>query len=713
MPDCPILNDPLMLKNLETVHPVIKSEIFVFTQFSPSAWRNVTFLGGSLYALQRMLTLASLPEKGVRMSTHTKEEKNNKTGKTHKGVFVVVFLLFISLRAQVSPSYAYSGEEPYLYQTTPEIPPSTLVQIASTYAPVLWFYKDSLKEEPFTLIEADYFLTVSQKDSSGNYKLMQDGFSGAKHLQDDYKGMRNPVYVHLTTDTYNGTPYIAIQYWFHYLYNYGNTLSALNFDHEGEWEMIEVILQYDESLLRGTSFPEPALIAYSRHSGGETHAWENEWVEKGEGFHPVAYIAYGTHAAYFKDLGWNEDLNKGFSLTYTDMTFIPLQNEEWLHLSGRWGGNENSPLGPLFQEDKWGSPVGWAMRYMENYLLHLEHPAHLLITNEEGQRIGFLNGEFVNEIQDAYSVVTEGHEYYYLPQGDYSVEISGAERGSDFDAFVNREGRMTQISYVVSHITRAYTEVGTHAREYALRMDRDGDGKIDLTVNLDVEYKRAYVVPLLLVGLAFFVFAAYRRHEVSKPSARLRMARYALKALTVLFLLLWLCAVFADFMWEYEVEFLQMTIAFFLFAQIASVFKEEYSRGRTVQEFFTTGGWSLLGVWLVFKVLKWVGWFGAMEVGIDIDRFLVPGVAFLLLGYTIVVARYLAGWGVQRLLLAVGCLSLLVWGGMKVLFIYTGYADYVLGVGIAAFGMGVIVGLRRSASKKEERDVSNQQQERL
>lgn len=363
----------------------------------------------------------------------------------------------------------------YILHTT-TMSQESMIHMAKIYAPILWFYKDRLWKEPFTLIEADYFINCSTL-VDGNYHLCQNDYSGAQTLQNQYDGAKNPVYIRITTDEYQEEHYIVIQYWFHYLYNYTGSFSALNMDHQGEWEMIEVILTYSPDILKGTDYPEPYMVAYSRHYTGEAHFWNSKSVEKEltNGYHPVAYIAYGTHAAYFKDLGWNEDLNKGISVSYDDMTFFCIENTEWFSFSGRWGCHQNSPLGPQLQGDKWSHPVEWAKTHMDAYQFHLGDSGYLTLTNDENQKIGMVNGEYINEIKGAYAVFKDNHTYYYVPKDEYTIEIAPRTEQIDFDIITFENGEKVHISYddeKVTHIINKCAEISNninflkiHARE--------------------------------------------------------------------------------------------------------------------------------------------------------------------------------------------------------------------------------------------------------
>lgn len=89
--------------------------------------------------------------------------------------------------------------------------------------------------------------------------------------------------------------YISIQYWMAYFFDdWANV-------HEMDWEMVSVILK------KQGDGEEPVGCIYNAHLGSFRKRWKD--VKKADkdmnvdnkGFHPVAYIANGSHAAYFED----------------------------------------------------------------------------------------------------------------------------------------------------------------------------------------------------------------------------------------------------------------------------------------------------------------------------------------------------------------------------------------------------------------------------
>jgi protease PrsW len=167
--------------------------------------------------------------------------------------------------------------------------------------------------------------------------------------------------------------YIAIQYWLFYFYN-----DWFN-KHEGDWEMVEVILSADE---------RPTWVIYSQHHGGVRRSWATTPLE--DISHPVVYVARGSHANYFvgnevfpftKDIG-NRQLvltdRTGISRrVIPQVTLIPTRAElmanpaswpgaEWLLFRGRWGetavyGDSNGPYGPADKGLQWEDPISWGL----------------------------------------------------------------------------------------------------------------------------------------------------------------------------------------------------------------------------------------------------------------------------------------------------------------------------------------------------------------
>jgi hypothetical protein len=87
---------------------------------------------------------------------------------------------------------------------------------------------------------------------------------------------------------------IVLQYW---LFYYDNPLllpptpvGTFWQSHEGDWELVNVVLGTDE---------QPLEAAYSQHCSGQRKPWAEVEKRPAGSTHPVSYVALGSHANYF------------------------------------------------------------------------------------------------------------------------------------------------------------------------------------------------------------------------------------------------------------------------------------------------------------------------------------------------------------------------------------------------------------------------------
>lgn len=266
---------------------------------------------------------------------------------------------------------------------------SEMEELAEKYAPTLHFHSG----EELYPVDVEYFISNSNLNESvggtgvlissnptasslGDYSSTSRSFYldnrlgtiNDRRIIDEYKKseatLGYTVYSHVTANASR----IAIQYWFFYVFNEGTYNS-----HEGDWEMIEVILDTDLN---------PVSVAYSQHEQGQKATWSQ--VEK-DGDSPAAYVAKGSHANYFRSyqgkMGAAQDLvdGNGKVLRPGDYELKVLgekgagehsASQNWIDYSGRWGdwGDQTSealgqrgPLGPGYRMDgeMWAG-LSWA-----------------------------------------------------------------------------------------------------------------------------------------------------------------------------------------------------------------------------------------------------------------------------------------------------------------------------------------------------------------
>ncbi|NLE45423.1 MAG: PrsW family intramembrane metalloprotease [Chloroflexi bacterium] len=243
----------------------------------------------------------------------------------------------------------------------------------------LWFDVNVLLSlDPLDLWQIDtdptFFLDVWYGDDGRsaftNYTSHQTYYQ--QTLSPHAGGPPPTVYARVVRDEPFGT--ITVQYWALYFYN-----DWFN-KHEGDWEMVQVILRGDE---------HPEWVIFSQHHGGTRRPWRSVSVE--DDTHPVVYVAKGSHANYFiGDETYPNGLNVGTrrveimdrtgsaDRTMPDVILLvdretylvepdAWPGSEWISFGGRWGetapqADFGGPLGPADKGLQWDSPYEWAMR---------------------------------------------------------------------------------------------------------------------------------------------------------------------------------------------------------------------------------------------------------------------------------------------------------------------------------------------------------------
>jgi hypothetical protein len=127
----------------------------------------------------------------------------------------------------------------------------------------------------------------------------------------------------------------------------------------------------------------------------------------------------------------------------------------------------------------------------------------MLITNMAGQRLGFIEGEFVQDIPNSY-VQEYGEEEFYVIEGadQYTVEISGTGDGIFDFICASRLWNVTEIlkyrGVPVNALTRAVLLPGS---DLSLNVDADDDGTTDFFVfPVSIELSSPQPIKPLQVG---------------------------------------------------------------------------------------------------------------------------------------------------------------------------------------------------------------------
>lgn len=181
-------------------------------------------------------------------------------------------------------------------------------------------------------------------------------------------GIEPTLYAHVATDP-DHPDTLAVQYWFFYTYNDWND------KHEGDWEMVQVVLP--ASTVPEALGIQPVSVAYAQHEGSQVMAWDDPSLAK-VGDRPVVYPGQGSHAAYYAQRRWfGKSSAAGFGCDNTTPPGLevrprivllpsgppPTSGEfAWLSYRGHWGQQEasfnNGPTGPVTKA-QWDAPITW------------------------------------------------------------------------------------------------------------------------------------------------------------------------------------------------------------------------------------------------------------------------------------------------------------------------------------------------------------------
>ncbi len=266
------------------------------------------------------------------------------------------------------------------------IPDSTESSLAERYAPVLRLaprevffpvaIQYALNNSELKLQEGGASIVIQASPTVESISAFRDPDSGYfldnlhgsvddQGIKENFRSAKESMVPTVYARVTGHLSYTVVQYWFYYPFNDG----PLN-SHEGDWEMVQVLLEGEE----------PVSAAYSQHFSGQKAAWRQVLLRKG---HPVVYVARGSHANYFRAyqgvLGvQNDDVSGlGPTLEPDDYQLVLLgeldshpADQRWLLFSGRWGEwgeaqdqlmGRRGPSGPGQgeNEEKWESPVTW------------------------------------------------------------------------------------------------------------------------------------------------------------------------------------------------------------------------------------------------------------------------------------------------------------------------------------------------------------------
>lgn len=219
----------------------------------------------------------------------------------------------------------------------------------------------------------------------------------------------------------------VIQYWLYYYYNsWGRQGGFPGSLHEGDWEMVQVVLDGNN---------QPRYAAYAQHgelplyNGGSKKLWKD--VEKKDSNHPIVYPARGSHAGYFRsgkyllNLDVTADESKSFLFPQPAVHLLASESANpWVNYAGLWGqpgkpgGFQDGPTSPGRKGTKWDDPYAWSEKDLDwdeeaehhkgKARAFIDAPCNVGVQNvQTGQSFGWQFNEFVSGIDGGEYIVNE------------------------------------------------------------------------------------------------------------------------------------------------------------------------------------------------------------------------------------------------------------------------------------------------------------------
>lgn len=227
--------------------------------------------------------------------------------------------------------------------------------------------------------------------------------------------------------------HIVVQYWLFYYYNsWGlDNIGGLN-KHEGDWEMVQVVLDRDEIPLYA-AFSQHApmsIVFYGEADGGSKKEW-NDLARVDT--HPIVYTGSGSHASYFGPysyiLGIDKTANDDSEIIVPTVVLLqPNMDDSWISFQGHWGEKveklgleipgHSGPKSPGSLERKWSNRLAWseedipwdetATHHRGKVRVYEDEPYNSLIVDvTTNDWFGWYSNTFYSEINSGEYIVNE------------------------------------------------------------------------------------------------------------------------------------------------------------------------------------------------------------------------------------------------------------------------------------------------------------------
>ena len=353
-------------------------------------------------------------------------------------------------------------------------------------------------ESSLSLSDVNNYYYLDMRNASGGFKplgTVPNSVRFNKYLNNVYGRITKPDNKH-----------IVLQYWFFYSYNNWEN------GHEGDWEMIQIILN--------KTTEEPIIASYSIHLGGQKHDWND--ILKNE-THPKVFITKGGHGNWANPgnnsfgfgifniellcpLFIDETSDDGKILSSKDYSLIEINdNTSWVGFKGKWGeigtlstlgtSGSDSPKNRNFGKI-WNEPSEWG--YNPNlpvFIACTGSPVNLHVYDSQGNHVG-LNEEagIETEIPNTYLYIPsdDDKEMVVIPTSeDLSFVITGTSQGK-FNLSIGRNEKNSSNQIIIKYndieiTNQTIATVNTTPTNpnFIMQIDKDGDGIVDTTATPD------------------------------------------------------------------------------------------------------------------------------------------------------------------------------------------------------------------------------------
>lgn len=304
------------------------------------------------------------------------------------------------------------------------------------------------------------------------------------------------------TGDHQTVEYIAIQYWFNYIYNRCMSIKGspgLD-DHEGDWEHITLFLTKQME-------PEPFWIVYSRHA----KSYGFQWFDKENS--PVVFVAKGSHASYpnSKVDYWNNTIAELIDDHQGDgpeldknLHLLMIQRQPWIFFEGIWGVEHSTPFAgkPLLGGHKYFQNPGKELKDSGYTVVYTFSPVNLHALDEFGRHVGINEtGDIEVEIPEAEYSGPDAHpQWIRIFNNSLNVTFytTGIETGT-FDMIYERVESLYSEVYNFTNISTTASTIAylNSTQPNVLEIDENGDGIVDSVLSSPVvnfTYHPSFVV---------------------------------------------------------------------------------------------------------------------------------------------------------------------------------------------------------------------------